>query len=65
MSWNQTIKTLDLYHEDGRGLMKVNSFLLADEITNKIIDKISLANISVDFKSLKQIAIRTNKKIKF
>lgn len=54
------ILTLGLYHEDGRGLIPVKSFLLADRVTNQIIDKLSSSNISIDFKVFEKIAIRTN-----
>ena len=54
------VLTLGLYHEDGRGLVPVKSFVIADQVTNQIIDKLSSSNIYIDFRALKQIAIRTN-----
>ena len=54
------VLTLGLYHEDGRGLVQFKSFILADVITNQILEKLSTSNIYIDFKVFKQMAIRTN-----
>lgn len=54
------VLTLGLYHENGRGLVPVKQFILADQVTNSIIEKLTSSNISIDFKAVKQIAIRTN-----
>ena len=54
--------TLGLYHEDGRGLIAIDTFDLADDVTNRIIKKIHASKIVCDSRSLKQIAIRTNDK---
>ena len=54
--------TLGLYHEDGRGLMRVADFLLADELTNHLVKVIHQSEVKVDFLSLKNIAFRTNEK---
>jgi 23S rRNA (uracil1939-C5)-methyltransferase len=54
--------TLGLYHEDGRGLIPFQSFLLTDEITNLIIKHIQQKRINIDPSILKGISIRTNQK---
>lgn len=54
--------TLGLYHEDGRGLLRVSEFLLADELTNHLVKVIHQSEVKVDFLSLKNIAFRTNEK---
>ena len=54
--------TLGLYHEDGRGLVPFQSFLLADDITNMIVKHIQQKRIVIDPNTFKGIAIRTNEK---
>jgi 23S rRNA (uracil1939-C5)-methyltransferase len=54
------ILSFGLFHYLNWHLIKIESFILSDQLTNQIISKLSKAEIHIDSTALKHIMIRTN-----
>lgn len=59
---NEPVLTLGLYGLNNQSLIKTNDFILSDDLTNKILNRIQQARINIEPNILRHVAFRTNEK---